>query len=289
MTLVPSDAQRRAIEAPPGPVLVVAGPGAGKTFCLIARIEHLISRRGLDPRRICAVTFTNKAADEIAARLRREIGPAADEVTRGTLHALCLALLRDYAEVLGLRRGFGIADEEYQRRLLRRLRVRAERHTYLLSLFGRHRLQHVPLDLRDQAVFDAYRAALGARNLLDYDDLVARAGELLRGHPAAAAMIRRRWDYLLVDEFQDLSLAQYEVVTGLSRDHRNCFAVGDDEQSIFSWTGADPAILQRFSTDFGIERPIVLDHNRRCSRQIFEVARRLVTRNPALFDKQLDA
>lgn len=289
MTLVPSAAQLRAIEAPPGPVLVVAGPGAGKTFCLIGRIGHLITRLGLEPRRICAVTFTNKAADEIAIRLRREIGPGADEVTRGTLHALCLVLLRDHAGRLGLRRGFGVADEEYQRRVLRRLRVRAERHTSLLGLFGRHRLQHTPLDGRDAELFAAYRDALRGRNLLDFDDLVALAGELLRRHPAAAEEIRGRWDAVLVDEFQDLSLAQYEVITSLAQRHRNCFAVGDDEQSIFSWTGADPAILQRFCTDFGIGRPIVLDRNRRCSRQIFEAARRLVTRNPALFDKQLDA
>jgi superfamily I DNA/RNA helicase len=102
LTFVPSDAQRLAIEAPPGPVLVVAGPGAGKTFCLIARIGHLITRSGVEPRRICAVTFTNKAADEIAARLHREIGPAAEEVTRGTLHALCLGLLREHGSALGL-------------------------------------------------------------------------------------------------------------------------------------------------------------------------------------------
>ncbi|HUF35229.1 MAG TPA: UvrD-helicase domain-containing protein [Gemmatimonadales bacterium] len=288
MTFVPSDAQRHAIEAPAGPVLVVAGPGAGKTFCLIARIGYLIARLGVEPRRICAVTFTNKAADEIAARLRREVGPAAEEITRGTLHALCLLLLREHAARLGLRRGFGIADEEYQRRLLRRLRVRPERHTQVLNLFGRHRLQHAPLTAADGELFQAYRDALRARNLLDYDDLIARAGELLRGHPEAAAVVRERWDCLLVDEFQDLSLAQYEVVTQIVRNHRHCFAVGDDEQSIFSWTGADPGILLRFGTDFAVE-PIVLDHNRRCSRQIFAAARRLVTRNPALFDKQLDA
>ncbi|HKU61756.1 MAG TPA: UvrD-helicase domain-containing protein, partial [Gemmatimonadales bacterium] len=121
-------------------MLVVAGPGAGKTFCLIGRIGYLIRAGGIPPGRICAVTFTNKAADEIAGRLRREIGPDAEEVTRGTLHALCLTLLREHADVMGLRRGFGIADEDYQRRLLRRLRVRAERHPYLLGLFGRHRL-----------------------------------------------------------------------------------------------------------------------------------------------------
>src|SRR5215207_8247964 len=125
LTLTPSDAQRRAIEAPVGPVLVVAGPGAGKTYCLIARIGHLIAREGLAPGRICAVTFTNKAADEIAARLRREIGPAAEEITRGTLHSLCFSLLRGAAGAAGLKRGVGIADEDYQRRVLRRLRVRA--------------------------------------------------------------------------------------------------------------------------------------------------------------------
>jgi superfamily I DNA/RNA helicase/DNA polymerase III epsilon subunit-like protein len=289
LTFEPSPAQRYAIDAPLGPVLVVAGPGAGKTYCLIARIARLIAWHGLDPRRICAVTFTNKAADEIAARLQREIGPLAEDVTRGTLHALCFGLLRDHAAAAGLRRGFGIADEDYQRRVLRRLRVRPERHGQLLLLFGRHRLQHVPLTAGDQELFDAYSDALRARNLLDYDDLIARAGALLRTREDVRAGVRDRWDYVLVDEFQDLSLAQYEVVTELAARHRNCFAVGDDEQSIFSWTGADPAILSRFRDDFGIAEPIILDLNRRCSRQIFDTARRLVTRNPGLFEKRLEA
>jgi superfamily I DNA/RNA helicase/DNA polymerase III epsilon subunit-like protein len=270
-------------------VLVVAGPGAGKTFCLIARIARLIAWHGLEPRRICAVTFTNKAADEIAARLQREVGPLADDVTRGTLHSLCFGLLRDHAAAAGLRRGFGIADEDYQRRVLRRLRVRTERHGQLLQLFGRHRLQHLPLTAGDREVFEAYGEALRARNLLDYDDLVARTGELLRTHDDVRSEVRARWDYVLVDEFQDLSLAQYEVVTELAATHRNCFAVGDDEQSIFSWAGADPAILSRFGQDFGIVTPIILDLNRRCSRQIFEAARRLVSHNHGLFDKQLEA
>jgi superfamily I DNA/RNA helicase/DNA polymerase III epsilon subunit-like protein len=289
LTLIPSDAQRRAIQAPFGPVLVVAGPGAGKTYCLIARIGHLIACEGLSPARICAVTFTNKAADEIAARLRREIGPGAEEITRGTLHSLCFSLLRDYAAAAGLRRGFGIADEDYQRRVLRRLRVRPERQKQLLQLFGRHRLQHVPLTAGDLELFRAYSAALTSRNLVDYDDLIARTGELLREHPAAGDDVRGRWDYVLVDEFQDLSLAQYEIITHLTAGHGRCFAVGDDEQSIFSWTGADPAILERFRSDFRIDIPIILDLNRRCSRQIFETARRLVTHNPGLFEKRLEA
>lgn len=289
MTLVPSPAQLRAIEAPPGPVLVVAGPGAGKTFCLIGRIQHLIGRVGIQPGRICAVTFTNKAADEIAERLRLVLGPAAEEITRGTLHALCLGILRDHGGLVGLRRGFGVADEDYQRRVLRRLKVPRESINAVLALFGRHRLQHAPLTAGDLELFRNYRDALRARNLLDYDDLIALAGELLRCHAEASAAIRARWDCVLVDEFQDLSLAQYEVVTGLVEGHRHCFAVGDDEQSIFSWAGADAAILDRFRVDFEIGSPIVLDHNRRCSRQIFETARRLISRNPPLFAKQLEA
>jgi superfamily I DNA/RNA helicase/DNA polymerase III epsilon subunit-like protein len=289
LTLTPSDAQRRAIEAPLGPVLVVAGPGAGKTFCLIARIGHLIAHQGLAPGRVCAVTFTNKAADEISARLRRDIGPAAEEITRGTLHSLCFALLRDHAAAAGLRRGVGIADEDYQCRVLRRLRVRPERQKQLLQLFGRHRLQNVPLTAGDLELFRVYSEVLCSRNLVDYDDLIARTAELLRNNSAVLEEVRGRWDYVLVDEFQDLSLAQYEVVRHLTSRHANCFAVGDDEQSIFSWTGADPAILERFRTDFDIAAPIILDLNRRCSRQIFEIARRLVTHNPGLFEKRLEA
>ena len=242
---------------------MVAGPGAGKTFCLIARIARLIAWHGLDPRRICAVTFTNKAADEIAARLQREVGPLAEDVTRGTLHALCFGLLRGHASAAGLKRGFAIADDDYQRRVLRRLRVRSEQQGQLLLRFGRHRLQHVPLAHGDRELFEAYTDALRSRNLLDYDDLIARTGELFRSREEVRAEVRGRWDYVLVDEFQDLSLAQYEVVTELSARHRNCFAVGDDEQSIFSWTGADPAILERFRADFEIETPVLLDRNRR--------------------------
>lgn len=167
--------------------------------------------------------------------------------------------------------------------------MRPERQGQLLLLFGRHRLQHAPLTAGDLELFQAYSEALRSRNLLDYDNLIARTGELLRARGDALADVSGRWDCVLVDEFQDLSLAQYEVVTHLATRHRNCFAVGDDEQSIFSWTGADPRILDRFRTDFGIAAPIVLELNRRCSRQIFETARRLVTQNPGLFEKRLEA
>src|SRR5438093_154292 len=180
MDFDPLPQQRLAIEAPLGPVLVVAGPGAGKTFCLIARINHLINTRGLAPERICAVTFTNRAAEEIAVRLVHTHGDRADTIAA-------------------------------------------------------------------------------------------------------------RWDYLLVDEFQDVNAVQYDLLKRLAAPHGNFFAVGDDEQSVFAWTGADPYVLVRFSRDYEIDRPIVLDKNCRCSRQIFETARRVLAQNPQLFEKQLSA
>jgi DNA helicase-2/ATP-dependent DNA helicase PcrA len=286
---LPTAAQRCAIEAPLGPVLVVAGPGAGKTFCLIERIRHLIQEQDVPPARICAVTFTNKAADEIAQRLRGAIGAGADEITRGTLHALCHSVLRAHPVAAGLAQGFGIADMDCQGRVLRRLKVPKKRHTALLALFGRHRLQGYELTPGDRQLHDQYRAALRSRHLVDFDDLVGLAGEVLHQSPEAAAATRGRWDYVLVDEFQDLSLAQYRVITSIVNAHRNCFAVGDDEQSIFSWTGADPHILERFRSDFEIATPVVLNHNRRCSIPIFDVARRLIGCNPSLFDKRIEA
>ena len=137
MDFDPLPQQRLAIEAPLGPTLVVAGPGAGKTFCLIRRVNHVITAFDFDPARICAVTFTNRAAEEIALRLQRTLGHRAEEVTRGTLHALCLSFLREYAEAAGLRRGFGVADEAYQRIVLGRLGVHPKRRGALLTLFSR--------------------------------------------------------------------------------------------------------------------------------------------------------
>jgi DNA polymerase III epsilon subunit family exonuclease len=138
-------------------------------------------------------------------------------------------------------------------------------------------------------VFESYLSLLREKNLVDFDDIIALTDELFRRHPALADEVAARWDYLLVDEFQDLDAAQYSILKRLAQGHRNIFAVGDDEQSIFSWRGSDPRILWRFRTDFDLEDPIVLDRNWRCSRQIFEVARRLMRENPELFHKQIEA
>jgi ATP-dependent DNA helicase UvrD/PcrA len=289
MSFEPTPQQRRAIEAPLGPILVVAGPGAGKTYCLICRIQHLIEQLGISPRRILAMTFTNKAAEEIATRLHHARGAGAEDVTRGTLHAICLNVLRNFAERCGLRPGFGVADHEYQLAVLKRLHIPEKRRAQVLSLFGVYRLQGRPMGERGAALLARYLERLRSRNLVDFDDLVVLTEQLLRTDPSAAAELRSRWDYLLVDEFQDLSPAQYGIIRRLAEGHRNIFGVGDDEQSIFSWAGSDPQILHKFREDLLLSDPIVLDQNRRCSMQIFDAAKRLIAWNPRLFDKRIDA
>src|SRR6266511_99482 len=254
MAFDPLPRQRLAIEAPLGPVLVVAGPGAGKTFCLIARIEHLITTLGIAPERICAVTFTNRAAEEMRS------GGMPSVVMRCSMreiHALCLALLREHAEAAGVRKGFGVADEEYQKVVLGRLHVPQEQRGSLLNRFSRHRVQKEDYELTaaDARLYREYAAWLAHRNMLDFDDLVTRAEALVRTRGDIADRIAARWDYLLVDEFQDVNAVQYDLLKRLAAPHGNFFAVGDDEQSIFTWTGADPYVLVRFGRDYGIDRP----------------------------------
>ncbi|HUF64794.1 MAG TPA: UvrD-helicase domain-containing protein, partial [Gemmatimonadaceae bacterium] len=142
--VLPSASQRLAIEAEPGPLLVLAGPGAGKTFCLTERIRYLIERRGYDPARICAFTFTNKAAGEIAHRLEENLGAAAHQITRGTIHAFCAQQLRELGSHIGLEPGFGIADEDYQISVLRRIEGPRPRawHRGALSRFSAHRFRN---------------------------------------------------------------------------------------------------------------------------------------------------
>src|SRR5439155_16806038 len=202
MDFEPLPQQCLAIEAPLGPVLVVAGPGAGKTFCIIARINHLIDALGVEPERICAVTFTNRAAEDIAVRLKHTLGDRAEAITRGTIHALCLALLREHAEAAGVRKGFGVADEPYQKVILGRLHVPLEQRGSLLNRFSRHRVQKQDFELTadDARLYREYAAWLEPRNILDFDDLVSKAEELLRTRGDLADAIAPPWDYLLVDE-----------------------------------------------------------------------------------------
>ena len=279
---VASPSQRTAIEAEPRSLLVIAGPGAGKTFCLTERIHFLIDQHGFEPSRICAFTFTNKAAGEIAHRLEHRLGAAAGKITRGTIHAFCAALLRELGAHVLLEPGFGIADEEYQLSVLRRIEGPRRWHKHTLTRFSAHRFRGDPLLHDDTILFDQYQRFLATRRLVDFDSLVIKAAELLE-RPEASS-VRARWDVVLVDEFQDLNPVQYRVVRALAQDHRHVFAVGDDEQSIYSWAGADPAVFRSFVNDFNISARIHLEENRRCPRQVLEHARTLISLNAPIFD-----
>ncbi len=263
-------------------MLVLAGPGAGKTFCLIERIRFLVEQRGLDPERICVFTFTNKAAGEIASRLERQLRSRAERVKRGTIHAFCAELLREFGTHVGLEPGFGIADDDYQRCVLRRLQVPPAWHGNLLTRFAAYRFRGDALRPDDRMLFTRYQEFLDKRKLVDFDMLVLKTGQLLR-NDSVGATVRRRWDCVLVDEFQDLNPVQYAIIRELAREHRNVFAVGDDEQSIYSWAGADPQVFLSYANDFEIKTMAQLKENRRCPREIVALSRRLVMINTPIF------
>ncbi|MGH7171648.1 MAG: UvrD-helicase domain-containing protein, partial [Gemmataceae bacterium] len=287
MGLTFSAAQWRAVAAPSGPVLVLAGPGAGKTRCLTGRIAFLL-RNGAQPRRICALTFTNKAAQEIAERLRHGLEDAVELMTLGTIHALCLRILRTHGHRVGLPAGFGVADEEHQHLVLGRLGVHTKRHRSLLMRFGRRR-QDQTLPETDEKLFWRYNRELRSHHLIDFDELLSLTRKLLESSAAILAVWQSTWDHLLIDEFQDLDSSQYAILRLLAGEHRSLFAVGDDEQSIFSWRGADPRVMKRFVADFAIEAPVLLDINCRCSTTIFETARRILPVAEPLFAKRITA
>jgi superfamily I DNA/RNA helicase/inhibitor of KinA sporulation pathway (predicted exonuclease) len=291
-TATPSASQLAAIRADIGPVLVLAGPGAGKTFCLAERIRFLVEEKGADASRICAFTFTNKAAGEIATRLAKHLGERASHVKGGTIHAFCAELLRAHGDKVGVKAGFGIADEDYQRAALRRLGVPTRWQGSVLGRFAAARFRGEVLTDKDEEWFARYERFLAKRGMVDYDTLVVKAAELMTDFPEVADAARAKWDHVLVDEFQDLNRKQYQVIRSLAWGHRSLFGVGDDEQSIYSWTGADPKVFRDFANDFGIvggDRQISLRENRRCPREYFTLARKLVDHNPTLFTSRLHA
>jgi DNA polymerase III epsilon subunit family exonuclease len=277
----PTVSQQAAIRAASAPTLVVAGPGAGKTFCLIERIRFLIETLDVDPGRICVFTFTNKAAGEIAERLIA-LGDEVDRVKRGTIHSFCAELLREFGEEVGLQPGFGIADEDYQRSVLRKLRVPTKKQKSLLNAFARFRFCGATLDYRDRRIYSAYQRLTLGRNIADFDTLVLKASQLLR-IDSVANQVRARWDEVLIDEFQDLNKIQYAIVRRLAMQHGHIFAVGDDEQSVYSWTGADPRVFQTLRDEFSPVTVVHLEDNHRCPRLVIDAARKFISLNTALF------
>jgi DNA helicase-2/ATP-dependent DNA helicase PcrA len=286
--------QAEAVAAPPGPVLVLAGAGSGKTRVLTERAAALVARHGQPAEALLVITFTNRAANELRGRLETLLGEAAGRMTIGTFHAVCHRMLRAHANRAGRSPRFSVYDAHQSRRLiaqaLKELGAGEELPAQLVALqIGQAKARLLGPDgyraLRDSeptrriaAAFASYERALARSDALDFDDLLARAVALL-GQPDLRARYQRRWRALLVDEYQDTNPAQYEWIRRLAERHRNLTVVGDDDQAIYHWRGADVSNLLGFERDVPDARVVKLERNYRSSDAIVEAAARLVWHN----------
>lgn len=287
-------AQRRAVEAIAGPVLVLAGPGSGKTRVLTHRIAHLITSVGVDPLAILAVTFTNKAAREMKERLEALIGHTdAEALTVGTFHSLCARFLRHDIVHLGRERDFAIYDSDDQERLMRRVlrdlnlnekqnppraihaRISSAKNE-LVSPQEYARLNRTYFDEIVVRGYERYQALLHEANALDFDDLLVETVRLFDQHPEVLARYQERYAYLLVDEYQDTNRAQYVLVKQLAARRRNLFAVGDADQSIYGWRGADIRNILQFEQDYPDAQVILLEQNYRSTQSILDSAQAVI-------------
>ncbi|GBD10059.1 ATP-dependent DNA helicase PcrA [Candidatus Thermoflexus japonica] len=293
--------QQAAVTAPDGPILVLAGPGSGKTRVLTYRIAYLLTVRRVSPFHILAVTFTNKAAEEMRSRLEAMFGERAAELTLGTFHAICARFLRREASLLGLNPQFVIYDEEDQleaiRQALRDLNLDERRYRpgALRAAISRAKNEFIrPDDYPVRTYFDEivarvysrYEERLRAADALDFDDLLLRAVELFENHPEALARYQDRYRHILVDEFQDTNTVQVFLLRQLASRHRNLFCVGDEDQSIYGWRGADFRNVIRFREHFPDARIIVLEENYRSTRTILEAAQSVIRFNTERYNEK---
>jgi DNA helicase-2/ATP-dependent DNA helicase PcrA len=289
-------AQREAVLATEGPVLVVAGAGSGKTRVLTHRIAHLVSACGVKPQEILAITFTNKAAGEMRERLEGILGDVAPRMWVMTFHAACGRILRREAPRLGYRSNFTIYDQADQVRLAKQCLEELERdpkrfvprgiHAQISmaknQLIGPEEYKARVASFYDQTVADAYalyQRRLHSSNAVDFDDLLMLTVEVLERFPEALTRWQKAFRYVLVDEYQDTNHAQYRLLQLLAGQHKNVFAVGDPDQSIYAFRGADIRNILEFERDFGGGRLIALEQNYRSTNSILRAANSLITHN----------
>ncbi len=304
MSISLNEPQRSAVEHVTGPILVLAGAGSGKTRVLTARISRLIQEHGVDPRRILAVTFTNKAAAEMKHRVATLLGREPAGLWIGTFHSICGRLLRREAPLLGFTRAFTIYDEDDSEALLRRV---VDDLGLPAKLYNARSLRHEisraknamitpaqyaadaydPYHTRVGTVYAESVAALRRANAMDFDDLLLYPLELLEKHPERLAEYRSRFQFILVDEYQDTNRAQYRLLQLLAGERANIFVVGDDDQSIYGWRGADLRNILEFQKDFPGATLVRLEENYRSTRPILEVANSVISANTGRIGKTL--
>lgn len=297
-----NEAQQEAVQAVRGPILVLAGPGSGKTRVLTHRVAFLAHEVGVDPHHILTVTFTNKAAREMKSRLDTLLGPEVSRLTIGTFHAICARLLRREADALPVARDYQIFDDSDQMGLvtqvLKELNLDKQRFRPRSVLSGISRLKtemvtpdaFAPGSYWEEVlgrIYARYSELLRASNGLDFDDLLLETVLLFRKFPLILARYQRRYQFLLVDEFQDTNMVQYELLKLLAGETRNLFVVGDEDQSIYRFRGADLRNVHRFSEDYPDAQVVLLERNYRSTQVILDVANTTISRNPHRTPKRL--
>jgi len=294
--------QRAAVEYCDGPLLVLAGAGSGKTRVITEKIAHLIKRRSLPAAKIAAITFTNKAAREMRERVGRLVsGAAAEGLSVCTFHALGLKFLQIEHARANLRRGFSVLDADDTQGIVKELAPKGAKPDVLFalqSLLSRAKNEGLTPEQaaaratsareREAAdIYAAYQRRLAAFNAVDFDDLIRLPLGVLETDDEARAGWRERIRYLLVDEYQDTNSAQYRLVKMLAGERGAFTAVGDDDQSIYAWRGANPENLGELSRDYPKLKVVKLEQNYRCGRRILRAANAVIANNAHLFEKKL--
>src|SRR3954451_19990309 len=287
-------AQQTAVQATDGPVLVLAGPGSGKTRILTHRIAYLIGAAGVDPHNIIAVTFTNKAAREMKERLDVLLGSGkAAALTVGTFHSICTRFLRRDIVHLGRERDFAIYDSDDQQRIMKRVlkdldldeKKYAPRAIHanisrakneLVDADEYQKLGHTYYDEVVSRCWARYQQLLRESNALDFDDLLVETARLFDQHPQVLEKYQDRYLYLLADEYQDTNKAQYVLLKQLAAKRRNIFVVGDEDQSVYAFRGADVRNIRLFEADYPDARVILLEQNYRSTQAILDVAQAVI-------------
>jgi DNA helicase II / ATP-dependent DNA helicase PcrA len=284
--------QLRASQVPLTPCLVLAGPGTGKTRTLLARLLYLIDHYQISPHQILAVTYTNKAKEELRQRLQTRLKNDHQKVFISTFHTFCLHILRQHYQQLQLPRHFGIADEDRQLYILEQVAKKVgnslspRQQRDFLARLSQSRLDHQapPLTSFLQQLRQGYQDHLKEKELLDFDDLLFKVKQLFFEHPPILNQYRQQFAAILIDEFQDTDRVQYEIIKQLGEPHQNIFAVADDDQSIFSWRGAYPQNIQQFQQDFPHATVIELTINYRSHPAIIQQAQAVLA-SPSLTKK----
>ena len=299
-----NEAQREAVEYIKGPLLIIAGPGSGKTRVITHRIAYLVRTVGLSPHRILAMTFTNKAAKEMQTRTEHLVGTGAQYLTAGTFHSFCASVLRRHGQHVGLEPGFSIFDDDDQMQLMKAAMEEAEVDP---KQFPRRPLHSViskaksvlmgpqALSLRSGSYFEEvaarvyhrYEELLGLNNAVDFDDLLMKTVHLLRDTPEVLQRYQERYLHLMVDEFQDTNVAQYSLSKMLAGGYRNICVVGDPDQSIYSWRSADIRNILNFQKDYSDAKVVTLEVNYRSTGAIIDAAKGIIAANSQRLSKEI--